>query len=112
MYFVLLLGRFLDANISLPRPCDCLTSRHAPELPCSVGWDRYFDSAVPIGSAASTGLIAAANSDPDAANPCDGREPLEYLLERSPNEIPVSFCLRAGGKRDVYRLMRRLAAGP
>lgn len=111
-YFVLMLGRLLSANISLPRPCECLSAGHAHELPCSVGWDRYFVSSIPFNGSASGDYTVPTPSNP--ATPCGAETSMWDLLEQT-KELPTSFCVTMpdrifGREPAMFHFMKRLAS--
>lgn len=120
LYFLLVLARVLRANVSFPRPCECLVPRHSAsfQLPCSVGWDRYvvtragfdgFDSM----PGAPPGPLPPPPSTP-AAGPCASKMELWDLMDKGgPAALPTDFCLTLprrifGREPGIQQLLKRV----
>lgn len=114
--FALLLGRLLGANVSLPRPCEVLSSKHSSSIvSCDIGWDRYFSTRGPF-----DGYVSNNGSAADSPPPCPLKSDLWALLDESHGDVPGlphSFCLSMshlifGREGALYAFMQRLACGP
>lgn len=130
LHLALLLGRFLAANVTVPRPCDALLPNHtAPGLfpACTAGWDRYLVSPVGFHGYRSVEPPERPADDPPPA--CAGKQPILPLLTAyadgggggagdaggAGSALPSSFCLSLSGRVpkhavEIHAFVRRVAA--
>lgn len=109
----LLLGRFLGANVSAPRPCEALTGAHSGYIPpCEVGWDHYIESRQRFHGYAS-GEASLRAPEP----PCDpaAKKAIWPILASPPAALNASFCLSVDGavfphKAEIRAFVETLAA--